>query len=237
MADENQKPDKGIAESIVDDVSSSLEASAGEGGQKSQDVHQENPAGASDSQYPKWVTSLPTEFREEARDCANLTEYLKKLKEGVGAKGAEETDEDWDRFYQSIGAEDGASERMIAQAMRENGADTKMAGAVYMSIQSKIASDIAERESSKRQMVDSLFAENRKKDKAFDAVITNGMKSFAQQNPEMFRRARDTGLATDPAFIMAFYSIGKMNTEVPPAGSSTKGSKPSGFDPMNPLGY
>ena len=81
MADENQKPDKGIAESIVDDVSSSLEASAGEGGQKNQDVHQENPAGASDSQYPKWVTSLPTEFREEARDCANLTEYLKKLKE------------------------------------------------------------------------------------------------------------------------------------------------------------
>ena len=186
-------------ESMLDNANQVLDGEPkDEGGATGQDVSR-----ASNSQEPnspKWLTSLPSEFREEARDCANLTEYLKKLKSAKDtAEVAKDTEETWESLYDSIGAtEEGSASRKLADELRNSGLDSESTRKAFVAYSKGEADKVAERELLKGELIDKVFTAGRKSDKSFDASVSNGMKAFAARNPEMFKRARDTGIATTP---------------------------------------
>lgn len=232
--DKNTKTEPTELERMADGITvENPEGGDGKGGvDRSAGSQAGEPAGVAGA---GWRTVLPKEFREDAKDSENLSSYLSKLK-GM-SKAPEETDEDWEKFYDSIGAVKDSADRKKAEAMREAGISTKSATALIQSLQVQALSDEAEGLRKRNAELEEYLEKAKKGDRAFLASLDNGMKAFAKSAPEQFLSAKDRGVLNDPAFVSALYLIGKGSTETALISGTSGAKEKEKIDPLNPYGY
>ena len=231
--DENTKTEPTEIEKMADAILPNQTAEDGKGGEvKSEGSQAEKSAGVNGA---GWRTVLPMEYREDAKDSENLSSYLAKLKEA--SKGPDETDEDWEDFYNSIGAAKDSAERKKAEAMREAGISTKSAESLMQNLKVQALSEQAESLRARRDELESYLADAKSRDKTFTASLDNGMKAFAEASPDQFLRAKKLGILSDPAFVSVLHALGKANTEAPLISGSNGGKGEEKIDQLNPYGY
>lgn len=192
----------------------------------------ENTAGGEST---GWITSLPKEFREEAKGCDNLSAFLKKLKSDGGQ--VHETDEDWEKFCTSIGAKENSEERKTVEILKKAGMSTKSAGSFLNEVNEIALAKQAEVLRAQKERLESYLDSGAKSDKAFMATVKNGMSAYSKSNPKEFLEAREKGYLKDPVFVSALYAIGKGNTEKSFQNSDAHGNREREIDPLNPYGY
>lgn len=192
----------------------------------------ENTAGGEST---GWITSLPKEFREEAKGCDNLSAFLKKLKSDGGQ--VHETDEDWEKFCTSIGAKENSEERKTVEMLKKAGMSTKSAGSFLSEVNEIALAKQAEGLRAQKERLESYLDAGAKSDKAFMATVKNGMSAYSKSNPKEFLEAREKGYLKDPVFVSALYAIGKGNTEKSFQNSDAHGNREREIDPLNPYGY
>ena len=222
---------------LEDIIDSTIASEAELDAQKTDNPNVENgTSGATEPQKENggWFTSLPKEFRDDARNYGSMKEYLTALnkKDGQPSENAKPAEDEWDGFLEGIESGVGEANAPIYSILRESGVSVEASKKVIsgMEEQAKTAMENAKHNltPSMRELWKDDYGKNMK-------AAQRGILALQKVDSDMVKMMKDTGLLWNPAVVNVVSILGRNTSEVAPPIGHTDTTKT--YDPSNPLGF